>query len=141
MTRADDEDYPQQIANFARMGFVCLVLDMIGMVDNTQISHYYEKMDTTNHFSETDQTKELWLSGGCICENPPGLRRTTSNAARAVACALPLLEGVRSAKLGKAALALSGEQEYAEKCYIPGILAVGGLEGCLKLADRPVETF
>lgn len=143
LTRADDEDYPQQIANFARMGFVCLVLDMIGMVDNTQISHYYGKTDTTNHFSETDHTKDLWLSGGmgiqlwnniravdylcslpevdennigvtgvsgggtqsyvlgfmddrikatapinmvssyfaggCICENPPGLRRITSN--------------------------------------------------------------
>ncbi|MBE6569774.1 MAG: hypothetical protein E7658_06120 [Ruminococcaceae bacterium] len=143
LARAEDEDYPQQIANFARMGFVCLVLDMIGMVDNTQISHYYGKIDNTNHFSETDLRNELWLSGGmgiqlwnniravdylcslpevdennigvtgvsgggtqsyvlgfmddrikatapinmvsshfaggCICENPPGLRRITSN--------------------------------------------------------------
>ena len=40
--RGDDADYPQQLANFARMGFVCLVTDMIGWVDSRQIKdHYY----------------------------------------------------------------------------------------------------
>ena len=32
LTRGDTADYPAQLANFARMGFVCLVTDMIGML-------------------------------------------------------------------------------------------------------------
>ncbi|MBQ8640694.1 MAG: acetylxylan esterase [Clostridia bacterium] len=53
LTRLDTADYPQQIANFARMGFICLVTDMIGMVDSRQISHYYGGGE-----------KELWTSNG-----------------------------------------------------------------------------
>lgn len=34
-------DYPQQLANFARMGFVCLVTDMVGKVDSRQLDHEY----------------------------------------------------------------------------------------------------
>lgn len=51
--RSDKADYPQQISNFAKMGFICLVTDMIGMVDSRQISHDYGKGE-----------KELWLSNG-----------------------------------------------------------------------------
>ena len=53
LTRTDTGDYPIQLANFARMGFVCLVTDMIGMVDSRQISHYYGRDE-----------KELWTSNG-----------------------------------------------------------------------------
>ncbi len=53
LTRTAEADYPQQIGNFARMGFVCLVTDMIGMVDSRQISHEYGGGE-----------KELWLSNG-----------------------------------------------------------------------------
>ncbi|MBO7404151.1 MAG: acetylxylan esterase, partial [Clostridia bacterium] len=53
LTRMDEADYPQQIANFAMMGFVCLVTDMIGMVDSRQISHEYGGGEL-----------ELWLSNG-----------------------------------------------------------------------------
>lgn len=53
LTRMDTADYPQQLANFARMGFVCLVTDMIGMVDSRQVSHEYGR-----------GIKELWLSNG-----------------------------------------------------------------------------
>ena len=53
LTRTDTADYPQQIANFAKMGFICLVTDMIGMVDSRQISHHYGGAE-----------KELWLSNG-----------------------------------------------------------------------------
>ncbi len=53
LTRLDTADYPQQIANFAQMGFICLVTDMIGKVDSRQISHEYGKRE-----------KELWLSNG-----------------------------------------------------------------------------
>lgn len=62
-------------------------------------------------------------------------------AARAVVCALPLLDDVKSAALEKAALGLEGDADYYEKCFMPGILAAGGLEGCLKLTKCPVETF
>ena len=51
--RSDRADYPQQLANFARMGFICLVTDMIGMVDSLQVSHHYGRKE-----------KELWLSNG-----------------------------------------------------------------------------
>ncbi len=53
LTRMDTADYPQQIANFARMGFICLVTDMIGTVDSRQLSHEYG-----------GGKKELWLSNG-----------------------------------------------------------------------------
>lgn len=53
LTRMEEADYPQQIANFAMMGFVCLVTDMIGMVDSRQISHEYGGGE-----------RELWLSNG-----------------------------------------------------------------------------
>lgn len=53
LTRMDEADYPEQIANFAMMGFVCLVTDMIGMVDSRQISHGYGGGE-----------RELWLSNG-----------------------------------------------------------------------------
>lgn len=53
LTRMDTGDYPQQITNFARMGFVCLVTDMIGMVDSRQLSHEYGRGE-----------RELWGSNG-----------------------------------------------------------------------------
>ena len=53
LTRMDTGDYPQQIANFARMGFVCLVTDMIGMVDSRQLSHDYGRGE-----------RERWSSNG-----------------------------------------------------------------------------
>ena len=53
LTRLEEADYPQQFANFARMGFVCLTTDMIGMVDSRQISHEYGGGE-----------KEQWLSNG-----------------------------------------------------------------------------
>ena len=53
LTRMDTADYPQQLANFARMGFICLATDMIGMVDSRQVSHHYGRDE-----------KELWLSNG-----------------------------------------------------------------------------
>lgn len=53
LTRNGTDDYPQQLANFARMGFVCLVTDMIGKVDSRQLSHEYGTGE-----------KELFLSNG-----------------------------------------------------------------------------
>ncbi len=53
LTREDTADYPAQLANFAKMGFVCLVTDMIGKVDSRQLSHNYGR-----------EEKELWTSNG-----------------------------------------------------------------------------
>ena len=53
LTRIEAADYPQQLVNFARMGFVCLVTDMIGKVDSRQITHDYGAGE-----------KELWCSNG-----------------------------------------------------------------------------
>jgi len=53
LTREETADYPQQIANFAKMGFICLVTDMIGTVDSRQLTHTYGGGE-----------KELWTSNG-----------------------------------------------------------------------------
>lgn len=70
--RSDKADYPQQISNFAKMGFICLVTDMIGMVDSRQISHDYGKGE-----------KELWLSNGL------GIMLWNNIRALDVLCAIP----------------------------------------------------
>lgn len=62
-------------------------------------------------------------------------------AARAAACALPLLPGVRQAELEKAALDLKGDEAYFENWFVPGILLLGGFEGCLAMAECPVTLF
>jgi len=51
--REEKGDFPQQLANFAKMGFICLITDMIGRIDNTQISHDYGSDE-----------KDLWSSNG-----------------------------------------------------------------------------
>ena len=53
LTREERIDVPQQLANFARMGFICLVPDMIGKVDSRQITHDYGRDEM-----------ELWQSNG-----------------------------------------------------------------------------
>lgn len=72
LTREDTADYPQQIANFAKMGFICLVTDMIGTVDSRQISHYYGGAE-----------KELWLSNGL------GIQLWNNIRALDLLCAMP----------------------------------------------------
>ena len=70
LTRMDTGDYPAQLANFARMGFVCLVTDMIGKVDSLQITHNYgreEKELYTSKSGDVDTdgrvgASALWLS-------------------------------------------------------------------------------
>ncbi len=78
LTRLEEADYPQQIANFARMGFVCLVTDMIGMVDSRQISHAYGGGE-----------KELWLSNGL------GVQLWNNIRALDLLCSMPEVDGDR----------------------------------------------
>lgn len=53
LVREERLDVPQQLANFARMGFISLVPDMIGKVDSRQITHDYGRDEM-----------ELWQSNG-----------------------------------------------------------------------------
>ncbi len=78
LTRTAEADYPQQIGNFARMGFVCLVTDMIGMVDSRQISHEYGGGE-----------KELWLSNGL------GVQLWNNIRALDLLCSLPEVDPER----------------------------------------------
>lgn len=73
--RDETADYPQQLANFARMGFVCLVTDMIGMVDSRQVSHHYGRDE-----------KELWLSNGL------GIQLWNNIRALDLLCSLPYVD-------------------------------------------------
>jgi len=72
LTRSAAADYPQQLANFARMGFICLVTDMIGKVDSRQLSHEYGTGD-----------KELWSSNGL------GVQLWNNIRALDLLCAMP----------------------------------------------------
>ena len=67
--------------------------------------------------------------------------RAEGEAARAVAAALPFLKGVKACQLESDALKLESDADYMAKFNVPGIMLVGGIEGCLALADCPVETF
>ncbi len=62
-------------------------------------------------------------------------------AARAAACALPFLPGVKAAQLEAAALDLCSDADYMDRFFVPGIQLLGGIEGCLSLADCPVTRF
>lgn len=75
LTREATADYPQQIANFAKMGFVCLVTDMIGKVDSRQLSHEYGGAE-----------KELWTSNGL------GVQLWNNIRALDLLCSLPYVD-------------------------------------------------
>jgi len=83
LTRSDTADYPQQIANFARMGFVCLVTDMIGKVDSRQLSHDYG-----------GGAKELWSSNGL------GVQLWNNIRALDLLCSLPEVDPERIGMTG-----------------------------------------
>lgn len=62
-------------------------------------------------------------------------------AARPAVCALPLLKNVKSAALEESALQLEGDAAYFEQFFVPGILLLNGVKGCMALAECPVELF
>ena len=83
LTRNDEADYPQQLANFARMGFICLATDMIGMVDSLQISHNYGSNE-----------KELWQSNGL------GVQLWNNIRALDLLCSMPEVDAERIGMTG-----------------------------------------
>lgn len=102
-------------------------------------SNYFTTFhDTTDSFRAQDVAL-LWKVA--LSYGSEGSLWADGCAARAVACALPLLENVVSAQLERKALSLESEQEYFEHCFVPGLMTLGGLEGCLKLAECRIELF
>ena len=100
---------------------------------------YFTTFHYTNHAFQAQDAALLWKAAkryGTECS-----LWAEGCAARAAACALPLLEGVSAACLESKALDIHGNEEYYKEFYVPGILELGGLEGCLKLADCPVTRF
>ena len=84
LTREDGKiDVPQQLANFARLGFVCLVPDMIGKVDSKQISHNYGR-----------EEKDLWQSNGL------GVQLWNNIRALDVLCDMPEVDAERIGMTG-----------------------------------------
>ncbi len=83
LTRTDTADYPGQLANFAQMGFVCLVTDMIGKVDSRQLSHEYGGAE-----------KELWTSNGL------GVQLWNNIRALDLLCSLPYVDASRIGMTG-----------------------------------------
>ncbi len=100
-----------------------------------------QKYFTTFHYTadayRAADTALLWT----LLEGEDKYLYAEGPSARAAACALPLLKGVSRATLDKAALALRSDAELMEKCFIPGIGLLGGIEGCLRLAGCEIETF
>ena len=76
-------DVPQQMANFAKMGFVALVLDMIGKVDSKQITHEYGRDE-----------KDLWQSNGL------GVQLWNNIRALDVLCQMPEVDAERIGMTG-----------------------------------------
>jgi len=83
LTREDTADYPAQLANFARMGFVCLVTDMIGKVDSLQITHDYGR-----------EEKELYTSNGL------GIQLWNNIRALDLLCELPYVDAEKIGMTG-----------------------------------------
>ena len=62
-------------------------------------------------------------------------------AARAATCAAALMSCFKTVKLESDALKLEGDEAYFEKFFVPGICALGGLEGCLGMIKGEVQLF
>ena len=102
-----------------------------------------ERYFTTFHYTtsahQTQDVALLWRLTASMAEEATLWAEGT--AARAAACALPLLEGLRKASLEKKALGLVTDRDYMEGFFLPCFLPLRGLEGCLEMAECPVELF
>jgi len=100
---------------------------------------YFTTFNDTDDALRTQDVALLWQltreTGSECCLWAEGV------AARAAACALPLLEKVEQAYLEKAALELEGDEAYYREFFVPGLLQLGGLSGVLKMTDAPVVFF
>ena len=96
---------------------------------------------TTFHYTaaayRTQDVSLLWRLASSLAEDTT--LYATGAAARAAACALPLLNRVKAAQLDGSALRLSTDRDYMDGFFLPCLLPLGGLQGCLEMADCPVE--
>lgn len=83
LSRDELTDVPQQLGNLARMGFVCLVTDIIGKIDSRQISHEYGRDE-----------KDLWQSNGL------GIQLWNNIRALDVLCDMPQVDAARIGMTG-----------------------------------------
>ena len=102
-----------------------------------------ERYFTTFHYTtaahQAQDVALLWRLTASMAEEATLWAEGT--AARAAACALPLLEGLRKASLEKKALGLVTDRDYMEDFFLPCLLPLGGLAGCLEMAECAVEMF
>ena len=102
-----------------------------------------ERYFTTFHYTtaahQTQDVALLWRLTASMAEEATLWAEGTS--ARAAACALPLLEGVSKAALEEKALELVTDRDYMEGFFLPCLLPLRGLEGCLEMAECAVEMF
>ena len=102
-----------------------------------------ERYFTTFHYTtaahQAQDVALLWKLTASMAEEATLWAEGT--AARAAACALPLLEDVSKAALEGKALELNTDAAYMEGFFLPCLLPLGGLEGCLEMAECVVEMF
>jgi hypothetical protein len=102
-----------------------------------------ERYFTTFHYTtaahQTQDVALLWRLTASMGEE--ATLWAEGAAARAAACALPLLTEVKAAALEAQALELSTDRDYMEEFFLPCFLPLGGLQGCLSMADCPVQLF
>lgn len=108
-------------------------------ISDAQGERHYNCFHDTDDTCHVQDAALLWQITRAAA--PECILWAEGTAARAVACALPLLQGVQQAYLEDAALHLAGDQDYLARFNVPGIMLVGGLDGCLALADCPVTRF
>lgn len=108
-------------------------------ISDAQGERHYNCFHDTDDTCRVQDAALLWQIARAAA--PECILWAEGTAARAVACALPLLQGVQQAHLEDAALHLAGDQDYLARFNVPGIMLVGGLDGCLALADCPVTRF
>ena len=100
---------------------------------------YFTTFHYTTNAYRTQDTALLWQVATRFA--PECSIWACGSAARAAACAIPLLNGVKKAQLEGSALSLEGDEAYFNEFFIPGIMLVGGIQGCLELADCNIELF
>lgn len=97
---------------------------------------YYTTFHYTDDIYRVQDVSLLWQYARMLVgDNGISSIQAQSEAAFAVACALPLLDNVSEAVLDKVVLSLKDEVDYIDKFFAPGLLCLGGIEGCLQLTD------
>lgn len=105
-----------------------------------RVVYYFTTFHYTDDTHRVQDVSLLWqFARELVGDNGICSIQAWSDAAFAVACALPLLENVSEAALDKEVLSLREDADYVERFFVPGLLCLGGLPGCLQLADTSIN--